>query len=90
MAKQKSTEEKKVYVIVENSFEYNDEYYYRNGDGGVPKLYFTSLKEAEERCDQMNQHARASADPADYSDGYGENCIDDIEFFGVYGITLGE
>ena len=90
MPKSKKSESKEIFVIVENSWEYNDEYYYRSGDGGTPKLYFLTKKEADERCQQLNDFARSSADPADYSDGYSDMDMSSYDFYDVYSITLGE
>ena len=93
MANKKSkTSTGEIYVVVENSFEYNDEYYYRSGDGGIPKVYFTSKQEAEERCQQLNEYARSSASAEDYNDGYNDSefSLDNIVFYEVFTITLGE
>jgi hypothetical protein len=91
MTKAKKSDATKIFVIVENSFEYNDEYYYRNGDGGNPKIYYTSEKEAMERCQQLNEFARASACKEDYSDGYSDDFdINEVVFYDVYPVLIGE
>ncbi len=41
------------YVLMEQGFEYNDEYYTRT-DGGNPKNVFTNRKKAEAACEEKN------------------------------------
>lgn len=42
------------YVIVKREFEYNDEYYYSEGEGGVPISIHTNKEEAISKAKDLN------------------------------------
>lgn len=42
-----------IYLVMEQGFDYNDEYYFRT-EGGHPTNFFTNKKKAEEACDKKN------------------------------------
>ena len=42
-----------IYLVMEQGFDYNDEYYFRV-DGGHPDSFFTNKKKADEACAKKN------------------------------------
>lgn len=42
-----------IYLVMEQGFDYNDEYYFRT-EGGHPNSFFTNKKKAEEACAKKN------------------------------------
>lgn len=42
-----------IYLVMEQSFDYNDEYYFQT-DGGYPNSYFLDKAKAEEACSKKN------------------------------------
>lgn len=73
----------KIYIIVELGWEYNDENYYRpESDGGKPKNYSTSKKEADKMCGLLNtkKHKELLAgDMYDMASWLDEGVLDDYE-----------
>lgn len=57
----------KLYIVVEESFEYNDEWYYKAGDGGEPLKAFRNKANADAECLRMNAERRTK-DPLEFED----------------------
>jgi hypothetical protein len=64
-----------LYVVMENSFEYNDETYYQpEGGGGLPRAAYTTLAKAEKALNAINARWLRENNPREYS-AYGEELI---------------
>lgn len=88
-----------IYVIVENGFDYNDEYYTQlESCRGTPVKYYTDKALAEEVCKEMNIKARDEANPQEYIEDYSfeessveedDTKMESITFFEVMTVPLG-
>ena len=73
----------KIYLVCEVGFDYDDNNYYRNGDGGLPRTAYTSLEKAVEACDKLNVQAFKNlvetSEIGDYTDEYRLSPNEDFE-----------
>jgi len=54
------------YVVVEVEYQYNDEYYYTESEGGNPVKIFLDKAEAEKHCKKLNLEAFKKTDLSGY------------------------
>lgn len=78
--------QKKIYVIMEAGWEYDDQYYSRSS-GGTPSLYYEKREQAETACAEMNKTRQNSEDARDY---YDCEDISEIDFYEVVEVKIGD
>lgn len=77
----------KIFVVTETEYEYNDEYYYTNGDGGEPVEAYTTKDKAETACVERCAELVRNTDLRYY--GYSaDNVMDVVKVAGVLGATV--
>jgi hypothetical protein len=65
--KEKDIPTRKAWVVLESSFEYDDNYYNQEGDGGTPVKVYLDKGRAEEACLKANISDLCSRDLSSYS-----------------------
>lgn len=66
-----------IYLVMEQGFDYNDEYYFQV-DGGSPDSFFTNKKKAEAACEQKNLEEFKRLIKAGYIRDYSSDGLDGL------------
>ncbi len=80
-----------VFVITSIDYQYNDEYYYATEENsGSPVCYFSSVDDANKKCQELNLVARKEYSPEDFECYNRDIDLNDIDFFQVIKVPIGK